>query len=182
MLNSLVSVLQGGAGAAATAYESIATVTASGGETSLTFSSIPSTYTHLQLRFSALEAAGNNITMQFNNDNANNYVYHYLVGTGSAAYAGSVTATNKVVIEGQYNGTVGTYPNVGIVDILDYTNTSKNKTVRSLSGGDNNSTTGEISLNSGLWLNTASISTIKVLASASFDAGSSFALYGIKGA
>jgi hypothetical protein len=68
----------------------------------------------------------------------------------------------------------------GIIDILDYANTNKYKTARSLRGYDANGS-GNMSLISGLWMNTAAISNITLTArGGSVDQYTTFALYGIK--
>ena len=167
--------------AAPNSYASIGTVTVgSGGASSITFSSIPSTYTHLQIRVMALSAANfHNTVVQFNGDTGANYTLHQLVGNGSAA---SAYGTN-----GQNNFTLGqlgtsTYPGVEIMDILDYANTNKYKTVRDLSGTDTNGT-GQtlIILRSGVWINTNAVTSITLFdEGSSYNQYSSFALYGVK--
>lgn len=173
-------------GANSGAYDSIATQTVtSGSTTSVTFNSIPQTYKHLQMRFSAniSQVAGANF--QFNGDTGANYVTHYLVGSGS----GSGTSTNSLAqnyaygsVYGQgYDGGSYIYTG-GVIDILDYTNTSKNKTLRSFIGVDRNGT-GAIQLISSLWLNTSAVTSIKFLTelSVNFAIGTTISLYGIKG-
>jgi hypothetical protein len=69
-----------------------------------------------------------------------------------------------------------------VIDILDYKNTNKYKTVRILSGTEYNNSNGGVSFNSGLWQNTDAITTITLQPSgANFAEYSQFALYGIKG-
>jgi hypothetical protein len=160
-------------------YSSIQTVTVgSGGASSITFSSIPSTYTHLQIRGIARDASGNNNGyIQFNGDTGSNYSYHYLVGGGSSASAGgAASATNSLVM--QYNNGSNMF-GATILDILDYANTNKNKTVRSLNGWDQNGS-GSIFMWSGLWMNTSAISSITLTEAGNFAQYSSFALYGVK--
>lgn len=162
------------------AYESIAAVTVpSGGLASVTFSSIPQTYSHLQLRVFALNTAipqGGDVYMRLNGDTGSNYNAHYLYGGGSSAAAGVNTNT---YVYAAFNAV--TNPGVGITDILDYTSTNKNKTTRSLIGNDRNGA-GDIALTSGLWLNTSAITSISVFPGAnSFAQYSQIALYGIKG-
>ena len=108
-------------------YKSIATATVdSSGATSITFSSIPQTFTHLQLRsFSQFNAAGD-VDMQINGDTGANYAYHLTYGAGSGTASTGSTSTTY----GHYIG----YGNVGnsaffasVTDILDYTNTNKYK-------------------------------------------------------
>jgi hypothetical protein len=184
MLSPLIGIIasSGGAAASASSYESIATTTVgSGGSSSVTFSSIPSTYTHLQIRCLTGDsiAQDNSGLMYFNSDTTNtNYRMHYLDGNGSAVGAGSLAAPYVIWYPGKS-------PNFGItiIDILDYTNTNKNTTCRALNGFDANGS-GTVDLISSLWLNTAAITSITLDAggSALWQQYSSFALYGIKGA
>ena len=161
-----------------TAYESIATINPSGA-TNLTFSSIPSTYKHLQVRFFAAKSSPTNwVSIQLNGDTTANYSSHTLYGNGSTTGAGSGVSTTNIqtIIAPASTTTFGT----GIVDILDYQNTNKNKVIRSLQGYDLNGS-GEIYLASGSWMSTAAITSIKFLTDTAFSANTSFALYGIKG-
>ncbi len=153
------------------------------GVSSITFSSIPQTYTHLQIRASMTTAtAGYGMLVRFNSDSGNNYVQHYLYGTGSVAAALAYTAQPEATLFGTSTGSSTTQPSVAIGDILDYANTNKYTTVRSLSGVDKNGS-GEISLISSLWLNTAAITSITIEPrGVNYNQYSSFALYGIQGA
>ena len=151
-------------------YESIATVTLGSSASTITFSSIPSTYKSLQLRFMNVGNGAANAYMRVNGDsNANNYPAHILRGTGSSAsatgYAGGSYGDGFFLLE----STVATYPSVVIADILDYASTSKNKTARVFSGTDNNSTGGTVWLASGLWLNTNAITTLMIMLQVEFD-------------
>lgn len=170
-------------------YDSLATVTVgSTAQSSITFSGIPSTYTHLQIRGIARNTthssggAEQNLRMQFNGDTASNYSEHYLVGDGSSAASGSELTTNIMVAYGTIpmdNETANTY-GVNITDILDYGNTNKYKTARSLVGKDTNGG-GYIFLSSGNWRNTSAITSITLYPQAgNFTQYSSFALYGVK--
>jgi hypothetical protein len=98
--------------------------------------------------------------------------------TATATGAGSAQAQTRIFGVGY--GTVTTYPNVGIIDIIDYASTTKNKTVRVLSGADNNTgTQGEIDLNSGLWMSVSAVTSLTIFSGVNFNAGSTFALYGV---
>ena len=163
------------------AFYSIATATLSG-VTTTTFSSIPGTYKSLQLRFNVISASsGDSIALCFNGDTATNYVRHSIYGNNSNIVAGGLTARPQITMFGVYAGTpASTYPNVGITDIIDYASTSKNKVVKTLSGADSNSATvSEIDVISGLWLNTAAITSITVFTSSNMNSGTTIALYGI---
>jgi hypothetical protein len=165
-----------------TSFESIATATGTGSSGTITFSSIPSTYSSLQIRYLAIsDGAGPVVSARFNGVSSSIYVQHYLQGTGAAAQADYDAAKNSMSIGDKYTGIAnGTYPYVGIVDILDYASTTKNKTVRTLSGIDKNGS-GSISLISGLSMATTAVSSITILISGgNFTTASTFALYGIK--
>ena len=181
MLGIMASQISGHLFAPSGAYDSIATTTLTTTTGSVTFSSIPATYTHLQIRIFAFTAGGAaNTKVQFNSDTGANYAWHQLYGDGGSVGANAYTAETGVKTAPLAGST--TIAGVGVIDILDYANTSKYTTVRTLGGHDNNGS-GYSMFRSGLWLNTAAISTI-VLApdSSSFTQYSRFALYGIKGA
>jgi hypothetical protein len=151
-----------------------------GGSSSISFSSIPSTFTHLQLRvLSGTNPAGYTTGIRFNSDSGTNYWGHGLYGSGGSSGSFSMGAGNLATIS--YSGITNTQFSGAVVDILDYRNTNKNKVIRSLNGRDDNGV-GDIYLMSGSWANTAAITSITVVApSATFIQYSSFALYGIKG-
>jgi hypothetical protein len=165
-------------------YESIATTTVgSGGTGTITFSSIPATYKHLQVRITALESNDGVMGFRFNSDSGNNYSIHELIGNGSAASAYAATAQSNIGINYNYSASpVASAPSVAVVDLLDYANTSKNTTLRALCGVDYNGS-GYARLDSGAWFNTAAVTQIDIVAfsSKTFNQYSSFALYGIKG-
>ena len=171
----------------ATSYESIATVTVgSGGSSSITFSSIPSTYKHLQIRCFAQTSGTAYGKLSFNSDTTNaNYKAHELYGDGASASATAYAQSYGGVLINAYGGwsnsSSSAWSNT-IIDILDYTSTNKNKTTRTLSGYDNNGS-GSVEFQSGLWLATpAAITSITLTLSANtFSQYSSFALYGVKG-
>ncbi len=172
----------------ATSYESIATTTVgSGGSATVTFSSIPSTYKHLQIRCTIQENASglayDNLIARFNGDSAANYSRHWVVGDGSAASAfGQASRTFAVCGFGVRNATGASVFSPNIIDILDYADTNKNKTVRSLAGTDWNGG-GSVGLLSAGWFSTSAITSIVLSldSSLNFTQYSSFALYGIKG-
>lgn len=169
--------------AAGTSYESIATTTVgSGGTATITFSSIPGTFTHLQIRYIARNSSlSSNTIMRFNGDSGSNYSTHYLLGNGSTASAAAETSSTYIYTD-ILSATSTSYA-PAIVDILDYANTNKYKTARSLAGLDMNGS-GTVWLVSGSWRNTAAITSITLSIGASFNFAeySQFALYGIKGA
>ena len=151
-----------------TSFESIATATGTGSSGTITFSSIPSTYQHLQIRMlgkTATAAAGADaLDITFNNDSNGNYVYHNITGDGASATAGaSSTSTTFIRIgAGAGRATETNICAVSIIDIHDYASTTKNKTVRRFGGFDKNGSGGSIILNSGLWMSTNAINTITI--------------------
>jgi hypothetical protein len=186
MLNNLVGIYGVGVPVSTNSYESIATVTVgSGGQSSIDFTSIPSTYKHLQIRGIARSSAAvtaSNCRLRFNSDTGSNYAYHYLGGDGAAAYAGATSSTDRGYA-GLTSGASASANIFGvlIIDVLDYANTNKNKTVRALSGVDLNGS-GYVELDSSLWMNTTAVSSLSLFFnSGNFAQYSSFALYGIKG-
>ena len=190
--NKYISMLAGNSSQAQkidSNFEHIETVTVgAGGAASVTFSNIPQTYRHLQIRYvarSQVSTTDSNINLNFNSDTSANYAFHKLYANGSTA--GSVAVTASTTIQGSDipGNTAGanTY-GAGVTDILDYTSTSKYKTVRTLSGQDRNGG-GYVSLKSGLWISTSAISSITLQTqdgvSGSLMQYSTFSLYGIRG-
>ena len=165
-------------------YESIATVTLTSAQNTVTFSSIPSGYKHLQIRGIARTSSGNfydSPTVKFNSDSGANYSYHYLDGYNSSVSAGAATSASFIALYYIAGGVSNTFGAV-VWDILDYSDTNKYKTLRSLAGVDANTSGGGINLGSGSWRNTAAINTITITTVANaMQQYSSFALYGIKG-
>lgn len=176
MLNTIAGML--GGGAAGGDYESIATVNVgAGGSSSIAFSSIPSTYTHLQVRSLANNSTLTNIWMRINSDSGANYATHYLNGDGSSASASNYINQGDGIFYG-YNTAVQSC--AAVLDLLDYANTNKFKTTRSLTGFDANGS-GQIYLWSGLWRSTSAVNSLTIYpGGGTFTQYSSFALYGIK--
>jgi hypothetical protein len=170
---------------ASTSYESIATTTVgSGGTATISFTSIPATFKHLQLR--ALYAGSQldkNVQVRVGDgsiDTGSNYSGHYLYGYGSGVGVGadvSVTSLRFLSFYYDLNN-----PAAFVIDLLDYADTNKYKTFRSLHGNDSN-TNGQVGIGSGSWRSTNAVNQIQLtLTSGSFNEYSKFALYGIKGA
>lgn len=175
--------------ASPTSYESISTVTVgAGGSSSVSFTSIPSTYKHLQIRWIARSTAAASTDyiypMRFNSDSGSNYSSHYINANGSAVAASGNANQTGFNFYGDWpaaSATSGLF-GVAVMDILDYADTNKYKTVRTLAGFDANGS-GQVFFNSSSWRSTSAISSFSL----AFNGGnvaqySSFALYGIKGA
>ena len=188
ILGIYASQISGHLWAPSGAYDAIASTTLSATAASITFRGIPSTYTHLQIRAMAINtagASGNYTILNFNGDTGNNYSWHYVMGDGANPYSGGNSATGSIRFDQVRQSTNNnSYPQVTVMDILDYGNTSKNTTTRALDGGDGNGA-GGVSLNSGAWYNTAAVTSLTLNAYSSGSAStfgiySSFALYGIR--
>ena len=190
MLNNIAAII-GGVTPEVGDYESISTVTVgSGGASSVTFSSIPSTYKHLQIRGIARDSratyVNSNLIIRFNGDSAANYSWHNLQGNGGSAAgrAGSNDTSirsNVLAAAGAPTGAFSGY----VTDILDYADTNKFKTLRSLGGVDSNGAVlgegGFIELLSGNWRSTSAITSISLAADTpNLLQYTTFALYGIK--
>lgn len=168
--------------AAGSTYTPIATTTASGSISSITFSSIAGTYTDLVLIVSASLASGaENLRIRFNSDTGTNYSNTVLVGSGSGA--GSSRASNQTYIAADSNGYLTTTNNIYIMNIQNYSNATTYKTalVRA-----NNAASGASGVDAivGLWRSTSAIDSITILNSGgvNFASSSTFTLFGIKAA
>ena len=194
MLNTILGTLSSGVAASTSSYESIASATGTGSSGTISFTSIPSTYSHLQIRYIGKEnttasAFARNIYIQFNSDTgATSYAYHELLGNGSIVSANGSSNQNAIFLSDAIPSSHSTLTNVigvGLIDIHDYASTTKNKTLRTIYGSDANisSTDYQINLRSGVWLSTSAINRIDIkTSSGNYTTASTFALYGIKGA
>jgi len=170
-------------------YDSIATLNGTGSSGTITFSSIPATYKHLQLRFllkGTSSSGGYPTSFNFyvNSDNTSaNYYHHALNGSGATATTSAGAGNSDLIYAPGSSGLTDIYA-AGIVDILDYTNTNKYKTFRSINGLDANGS-GYTRFTSLLWKNTNAISSITFLSDPTYignwTTNSKIALYGIKG-
>ena len=190
MLNTVLGTLSSGVAAATGSYESIASATGTGSSNTITFSSIPSTYKHLQVRgfyrdtYTGLDTSFA-LFVHFNGDTSDLYNAHRLQGNGASATAVDDSRSGKFPI--WYAGySTQTYTQVGgvmIMDIIDYASTTKNKTVRTLSGvSDNNVASNGVALQSALYRSTNAINSITLTADGTaFATNTVYSLYGIKG-
>lgn len=162
-------------------YDALATYTVpSGGIATITFAGLPTggQYSHLQIRGSFSNSSGSVIRGRFNSDSGNNYSRHYVYGDGSSAVGGA-DANFDYATFGYNAGTTANY-SASVVDILDYAATTKNKTVRTLTGSDNNGS-GLIVLYSSGWYNTSAINSITITSTGgNFTQHSQFSVYGVK--
>jgi hypothetical protein len=150
----------------------IATTTL-GSAGSITFSSIPSTYTDLRLVMVGKISSSDGIKIRFNNNSSTVYSDTYIRGTGTAADSARTTNGTEIDIGFIYS----TNPSLTTVDVFSYANTNINKTF--LAGGytdDNGS--GYVWQRVGLWRSTSAINRIDLLFGP-FATGTTATLYGI---
>jgi hypothetical protein len=168
-------------------FVSIASTSLTGTTATVTFSSIPSTFAHLQLRLSVRSTPSlERMNMRFNNDSgASSYDVHRLQADGSSA--GNDSRIDKDACWLVSAGPLGV-TNVAdvftgvIIDILDYTNTNKYKNLKVLCGTDTNSA-GSVEFTSGTWKSTSAINRIDMtIPSSNFAQYSTLSLYGIRSA
>ena len=171
--------------AAGATYTPIATTTLGSGQTSVTFSSIASTYSDLIVVMNYSQSGSEYPSLQFNGDTGTNYSWLDVGGNGTSAvsYSGNTVASIPFlgyVVSGSNWGNV-------IAHINNYANTNMWKTIVSYDGNPPNflaATSGSTELMINTWRSTAAISSIQIGTNngATYAAGSMFTLYGIKGA
>ena len=160
-------------------YEAIATQTLGSSVATVTFSSIPSTYTDLVLVFAGTQtgAGVTYIAIQYNGDTGANYSYTALAGNGSAASSGRSSNNNEFYVT--LGNPVTTTQNNMIMQVMNYSNTTTNKTTLVRSNNASERTEATV----GLYRSTSAINSILVKIGANnFATGSVFSLYGIKAA
>jgi len=168
-------------------FESIASASGTGSSGTITFSSIPSTYKHLQIRFVSRDTTtgttNEDLFITFNGVGGSNYARTYFNSNGSGVNTGSASTQSEMYLlqASPKSGTVSNTFGTGIITITDYANTSKYTTMHALVGSDLNGS-GNVGFFGGTFTSTAAIESITITSNgANFATGSSFALYGIKG-
>jgi hypothetical protein len=190
-MSLILGILDSGGVAAGggASYESIASATGTGSSGVITFSSIPATYKHLQIRWISRSASAFTVAdniIRFNSDSGSNYAQHQVQGNGASVSAEGQASQTSMSIWNSVSGTTvaANIMGVALVDIADYSSTSKNKTLRFISGMEFNTASSlqRISIGSGLWMDTSAVSSLTITSgSGNFTTASTFALYGIKG-
>lgn len=181
-MSPILGIIASGANVSSTAFESIASATGTGSSGTITFSSIPSTYQHLQIRGIFFATSTGSIDITFNGVTGTSYARHILSGSGSTVVA-SGASSQAAITDFFQSGLSSTNGSCFIVDLQDYASTTRNKTLRALVGNDYNNTDGRIALYSGLFNDTSAISSITLTCTqGNFTTNTSAALYGIKGA
>ncbi len=169
----------------ANTYVLISSNTLSSSAASVTFSSIPSTYTDLAVRVSARSdgaAEFETVRITFNGSTASNYSVTYLRGNGAGASSSNASSSTYIPFNRAIDDGAATTNTFGSLEIyIPSYLSSTNKPISSTTAQEMNSTTAYIHANAGLWSNTSAISSIKLeVSGVNFVSGSSFYLYGIK--
>jgi hypothetical protein len=163
-------------------YDPIATATLGSAASSVTFSSIPATYTDLICVVDAKLVSGatsTNLIGYLNSDTGNNYSWTRLFGNGSSAASDRASNYGSMILASAGFLSAATPTNY-IIQINNYANTTTNKTVLCRSNLPSNGTDAIVNL----WRNTAAITSLNLQTQISNNmiAGSTFTLYGIKAA
>jgi len=164
-------------------FELISTAFGTGSSGVIEFTSIPQDYKHLQIRYTAKNTStGANINLTMNGVTSGVYMRHTLRGTGAAveSTAGATSASSIIILNAVSESTTANAFAAGVMDILDYTSTTKNKTIRALHGVVDAVT--RVTLSSGLYAQTTAVSSLTLTAASNnFTSSSRFSLYGIRG-
>ena len=174
-------------------FELLETVTLTSAQSSVEFTNLAtkyaSTYQHLQLRVVAtFDITNSSLVGRFNSDSGNNYAFHRVFGQGSGVFTNNASSQANMLFHYNQDNNSTNEPAAVVIDLLDPFETTKNKTVRSLGGTSSGSSKNQIGLASGLWMNTASVTSLGVSVAegftgwqeGNFRTGSRFSLYGLR--
>jgi len=166
-------------------YVALDKVTVTSSVTSITLnmgSTLSQAYTDLVLVANTIVPTGNTFpecSLRFNGDTGSNYSSTYLLGLGSGSGV-SGRASNITYADCGYLTSNSGNPNTRIINIMNYSNTTTNKTVLVRGSSDN---AGQVIAYANLWRNTAAITSITVFTQGgTYASGSTFSLYGISNA
>jgi hypothetical protein len=160
-------------------YTPLATLTLTGGDSSITFASIPSTYRDLiivcNFQMSGTSSASR---LQVNLDGGANYSGVSMVGNGSGSgSSGAESGQTSARIFGASQGPSNTYNNVGIIQLMDYSATDKHKTILTRYGAS----TTDVQAQASRWASNTAINSVTIfdVLGQTYQAGSTFSLYGV---
>jgi hypothetical protein len=183
------SMLAGNPKYVPSAFNFIASTTVSTPVSSIVFSSIPSTYKHLQIRGICRNTAnvgGDAPGMRFNSDSASNYSHHTVNSNGTSislfnSGSDTIAMFGYNTADASYSSNIFTST---VIEILDYANTNKYKTLFTRYGSDNNGTPRNTGLTTANWRSTSAITSISLApypnSTNTWVSGTTFALYGME--
>jgi hypothetical protein len=165
-------------------YQLISTVFGTGSSSSITFSSIPQTFTRLELRYSgrAPTASGTNLWLRMNGVSTASYGTQRIRATGTSIGTNGFGNSNQIFLEHGLDANGSSIFVGGVISIYDYSNTSKNTTSRALYGSTDSSVSTTACLVSGVFVSTAAVSSLSITTANGLNitSDSRFSLYGIK--
>lgn len=157
-----------------------------GGASSITFSNIPQTYQHLQVRMISRAnfnfGAGLSIYMRMNGVSSSSYAWHRLGGDGATTFASGTASTTQISMQGTTTDTAfgSSIFGAAVIDVLDYAASSKTRVARALAGFDVNGAGGRVNLFSGFYNSTDAVSSITLFSDGNWMQHTTAALYGVK--
>lgn len=160
-------------------YEPIATTTLGSAASTITFSSIPATYTDLRLVIVGTSTNNNGYTgITFNSDTATNYSDTAVYGQGTTTISSRRSNQAQMPFWGWLTGISSTIPSMGTMDLFSYAGSTYKTALMSDSNDKNGS--GSVLRNVGLWRSTAAVTRIDLINQGStFMTGTRATLYGI---
>ena len=162
-------------------YSLIASTTLASATGTVTFSSVPQTYTDLIVVSFRQQASAARLYLRFNNDATSLYSDTWLSGEGATVYNGRDTSSTAISVGGIWNGTTTTTWATNTTHIMDYANTTTFKSTITRDSNDK-AGTGTVEAMIGLYRSTSAITTVNVVGGSNFSIGSTFKLYGIEAA
>jgi hypothetical protein len=176
------AVANGGGGA----FELISTQSISSTTTTVTFSSIPQTYSHLELRIVARSSASttsDGMYLQYNGVSSASYAYHRLYANGASYISQNTTGDTGALVAFIAGGTspANAFSSTSL-SIADYTNASKNPVVKFQNADINGSSNSVIMFGSGMLPTAGAVTSLSFTMpnlAGGFAAGSRFSLYGV---
>jgi hypothetical protein len=182
----VLAVAGAGAAGGGGSFDLLETTLLGSDTASVTFSGLGSysAYKHLQIRATTRLSPNSTLVgsrLRMNADSGNNYSEHILYGQAGSVTSGATTSQTSITAFTTANSAPANSFAGQVIDILDFSNTNKNTTIRHLYGALVAGGVDTIALQSGAWLNTAAVTSISfTAASGNYLTGSRFSLYGIK--
>jgi hypothetical protein len=154
-------------------YTALATVAASGSTGTISFTSIPATYTDLIIVLNGALSTGNNTRMRFNNDTGSNYSMTVLAGDGSSASSYRDSSQTSFSYPGYYDTAMG----MNVIQVMNYSNTTTYKTFIQRNSKASNQAQAAV----GLWRSTFAINQIDIYSAsgATWTTATTATIYGI---
>lgn len=159
-------------------FEAIQSQTLTSAISTVSFTGIPQTYTHLQLRMTTTTTTSGRIQMTWNSNATANQATEWMYGNATTSNGDYATGLTYLAV-GYTDGS--SYPNYTVCDIPSYTNTTLNHSFKSFNGYSNNTSSSWVAQFVGSTQSSSAINRIDLVAnSGNFNIGSTFTLYGIK--